>query len=150
MFHHHEFRHLLHVCKSNAGVFERLGEVMDHIIEEFGDNAEGIFMAGVGIVDAVKLAKYSHDKYLPAAKAYREYIHSGKCTGSNDPQFLKLKDALGGVSKQMYKRQRATFNAVVHVLTSASPVPPPDGLMDWAWHEVNHAERNALAQSRHQ
>ncbi|UCD74557.1 MAG: hypothetical protein JSV91_12305 [Phycisphaerales bacterium] len=147
----HEFTTIVRNCHHDTESLQRFL----HVFEDIRTRLLNILHPLKAIADSAVLAQYAHDKYLPACKAYREYIHGHPGAGPRDPRFRKLTGAVGGTSRKMYSLQRETFHDVIKimgaVLSDATSVQVPDvpgHLLDHLWHKVKTHERLALAHAR--
>ena len=147
----HEFTTILHRCHHDTEFLQRFL----HVFDEVNQKLDNVFQPLKGIADSAALAKYAHDRYLPACKAYRDYIHGHRGAGSRDPRFRELAGAVGGTSRKMYNLQRETFDDVLKIMaamvshaTSVQVPDTPKHLADHLWNIVKTHERHALTNSR--
>jgi hypothetical protein len=114
-----------------------------------GETAERILDVLKTLSHDADFVRYSHAKYLPAAKQYREYIQ-GKHDGSVSlAEARRLRGRLGGVSRWMYAKQRRTFEDVLKLwMPGLAHAAVPDAVHDRLWRELLNMERRLLSQSR--
>lgn len=101
----------------------------------------------------VRLVVHSHDRFLPAARAYREYRERARRLGlthlSDDPEFRRLRSALGGTSRQLYRLQKATFHALLDLVISFPwSLALTHARRERIWHKWQRVEAKWLAGAR--
>jgi hypothetical protein len=124
----------------------------EEILEEAQESSERFSK----MVDVLGLLKadldffaYAHHSFLPAAKEYREYLRSGEPRSSSLKKFRRLRGRLGGVSAQLYRHQKKTFERLIllwvpgEVATLVSPL-----VTERLWRKFKEAERKWLHQHR--
>ena len=136
----HEFR--AHVMKAHKSPELRANLIA--VFREATDKLEKLGKAGKGIYDASRVATYGHDRFLPAAKDWRNYI-KGRHSEISSERMKELRGRLGGTSRWLYARQKATFQSTLDLLL---PCSPPEGVVDWAWDHIKSLERRLLADAR--
>jgi hypothetical protein len=92
--------------------------------------------------DVARFVRSSHDHFLPAAKAWEDYIR-GKPTADN---WLTLRARLAAETRWHYKRQREHVEKVVEMVI---PFPISTTPVDHLWHLFQMRESLWLRQSRH-
>ena len=95
----------------------------------------------------IAFVKYAHDRYLPAAGAYRAFIKGGPMAGDKAAK-LHAARRLGGYSRWLYARQEATFRRLARLWTHDVASPVSNMLIDRAWERFKLAERHWLSEAR--
>jgi hypothetical protein len=127
----HDLSELMREAETNTKVFEKLIGALEVFAADF------------------ELADYAHDRYLPAAHEYREYVRSGRSTKAASRRFREIRGRLGGTSKAMYRRQKETLFSLFRLLVpSLLHGPLTDYFLGMLWKRFLAAERNWLAANR--
>jgi len=114
-----------------------------------GEKAERILDVLKTLSHDHDLVKYAHDKYLPAAKQYRDYIQGKQGANASLAEARRLRGRLGGVSRWMYARQRRTFDDVLKLwIPGWIETSLPESFYSHLWHELLQMERKLLSSSR--
>lgn len=113
--------------------------------EELESKFHHILRALDAIAADYRFVRLSHDKFLPAAKDYREYIKHSNERSSTD--FKSVRGRLGAYSREMYKGQKETFGLLVH-LWSAGFIKKEDHAVDYLFDLFKKAERKRLSVAR--
>ncbi len=123
---------------------------------------------GWGVVKSLMhggvLAAHAHDRYLPAARAYLDYVSGHKGVDVRDVSALKVRGSLGANARRLYDVQRPVFNLTLDLLLLLGSVPLGGiplaaavvleatpfkrQLQDRCWMHFKSAERRWLAHAR--
>ncbi|MCP5528178.1 MAG: hypothetical protein H7A47_15405 [Verrucomicrobiales bacterium] len=132
-----------HLLLARARLDDELARRVLEVLDWADERVTTLLRAGLTLADAGRVARYGHEKYLPAAA---RYLRHGGAHSPASTEFRRARARLGGVSRALYTRQRETFEDVLELFPLTAKVPA--GVVDAWWHQVCALERRRLSKAR--